>query len=314
MLTPFLSVLVPVYQNASTLPILFSEIAKLETCVAKLEIVFVNDGSSDDSLEVLVALFNQRPDLTRVINLTRNFGQIAALHAGLREVKGDCVAILSADMQDPPALIAKMVPLWEGGSRVVIAERSERDEGRVQIFLSSLVWKITRKLAVPNYPAGGFDFCLLDRAVIEILNNVYEKNSHIFALIFSFGFPYAILPYRRQKRLGGKSQWTAAKKFKVLIDIVLSFSYVPVRVISGIGILVAAFSVGYALFSIAYYFIYGTPYTGWTTIIVLICLIGGVTLTSLGILGEYIWRILDQTRKRPQYIVLNRFGNQSGHS
>ncbi|MDO8805362.1 MAG: glycosyltransferase, partial [Elusimicrobiota bacterium] len=226
-----------------------------------------------------------------------------ALQAGLHYVTGDCVGLISADLQDSPELLIEMVKRWETGTKLVIAEREGREESIRQSFISNSYWRLINKFAVPGYPLGGFDFCLADRQVIEHVGKIAEKNSHIFMLMFSLGYSNSVIKYTRKKRIEGVSQWTLIKKVKLVIDTFVAFSYLPIRAMSALGFVAALLGFLYTLFAVGSKLLLGNKYEGWTTIVALISLFGGMALLMLGIIGEYLWRILDETRKRPAYVV-----------
>lgn len=299
------SIIVPVYQNEAnldyTVPALLSLRQQLQDY--NLELVFVDDGSSDNSYSLLCKYYACHPENIKIIKLSKNFGQIAAIQAGLLEVSGDCAGIISADLQDPHELFVEMIKRWESGTKFVIAEREKREEGIGQIFISNLYWRLVKRYAIKGYPAGGFDFCLIDRQIITDVNRINEKNTHIFGLIFSLGYPYEIINYTRKKRREGRSQWTLLKKIKLFIDMFIGFSYVPIRSISVMGLGISALSIAYAVFIALDKIVFGNPFTGWTTIVVLVSFLGGLTLLTLGIIGEYLWRILDEVRKRPNFVI-----------
>lgn len=303
------SIIVPFYQNQlnvpHTVPALFDLVEKLKDY--DIEFLFVEDGSRDETYKELLSRVKESDLKVRLIKLSRNFGQIAAIRAGLFYATGDCAGIISADLQDPPGLFVQMLEKWEQGFKLVIAERSEREEGLMQRFFSSMYWKLVRRFALPSYPIGGFDFCIIDRVIIDNIINLSERNTQIFPLIFSLGYSNTILPYKREKRKLGKSQWTFAMKLKLFIDTFIAFSYLPIRSISVIGLVIALLSISYAAAMAFMYFIYGNQFTGWTTIVVLLSTIGGLILITLGIIGEYVWRILDQVRKRPLFLVEDIF-------
>lgn len=301
-----LTVIIPVYQNELNLDRTFERLLELRTKLdsgGNFKIVFVNDGSTDRSSEKLTVFQNEHSSFVRVIEFTRNFGQIAAIQAGFQHAESDVVGVISADLQDPPELFVEMLDLHRQGYKLIIAERTERDESLVQRFFSRTYWSMVNAIALPGYPTGGFDFCLVDRQVVRVLNSFTEKNTHVFSLIFSFGFPYKIVSYKRQKRELGRSQWTIKKKIKLFLDTFIAFSYAPIRMISYIGFFVSALSFIFAVYVVGLYLIKGNQYVGWTTISTLISFFGGLTLLTLGLIGEYLWRILDQVRGRPLFIV-----------
>lgn len=299
------SIVVPVYQNETNLDDTVPKLLSLQESLPhyNLELVFVDDGSTDSSYNILSKYFDLYQDKIKVVKLTKNFGQNYAIYCGLSNASGDCVGIISADLQDPHELFIEMIARWEKGTKLVIAEREKREEDAGQTFISNLYWQMIRKYAIKNYPVGGFDFCLVDRQIIADVNRINEKNSHILALVFSLGYPYEIIHYTRKKRSHGKSQWTLSKKIKLFIDMFVAFSYVPIRTISFLGLIISFLSLIYALFMALNWIVFGNPYTGWTTIVVLLSSIGGLILLTLGIIGEYLWRILDEVRKRPSYVI-----------
>lgn len=299
------SIIVPVYQNAGSLKEIVSRLLVLPSQLPgfKLELLFVDDGSTDGSSQLLMELQAANPSVMRLVKLSKNFGQLPALQAGLNYATGDCVGIVSADLQDPPELFADMIKRWETGVKLVIAEREGREESIRQSFISNAYWRLINKFAVPGYPLGGFDFCLADRQVVDQVNKIAEKNSHVFMLMFSLGYSNSVIRYTRKKRTEGTSQWTLIKKIKLVVDTFVAFSYVPIRAMSVLGGIAALFGFSYTLFAVANKIILGNKYEGWTTIVALISLFGGMTLLMLGIIGEYLWRILDETRKRPSYVV-----------
>lgn len=299
------SIVIPVYQNEANLDDTIPKLLHLKDSLPdyNLELVFVDDGSTDNSYNILSKYFELHQDIIKVIKLTKNFGQIYAIYCGLGKARGDCAGIISADLQDPHELFIEMIRKWENGTKLVIAEREKREENARQTFISNRYWRMIRKYAIKNYPVGGFDFCLIDRNVISNINKINEKNSNVFALMFSLGYPYEIINYTRKKRSQGKSQWTLSKKIKLFIDMFVAFSYVPIRTISIMGLIISLLSFGYALYIVFITLAHRNPYTGWSTIVVLLSLFSGLILLTLGVVGEYLWRILDEVRKRPNYVI-----------
>lgn len=307
-----LSIIVPVYQNEANLDETIPKLLSLENKLPgyQLELIFVDDGSTDNSYKKLLNYYNLYKDKIIIVKLTKNFGQNNAICAGFKVAHGDCAGIISADLQDPYELLVDMVKKWEQGIKLVIAERKERKESLWQSLISSLYWKMVDKFAVKDYPLGGYDFCLIDRRILSDVNEINEKNTHIFVLIFSLGYSYTIIPYTRNQRNAGKSQWTLSKKTKLFVDTFVSFSYLPIRGISYMGLAISLTSFLYAIIIAASKFIYGNKIEGWTTIIVLVSILGGLILLTLGIIGEYIWRMMHEIRKRPSYVVDEIIGNK----
>lgn len=308
------SIVVPVYQNEANLDDTIPKLLSLQESLSSynLELVFVDDGSTDKSFEVLLKYQLCYPAKIKIVKLTKNFGQTPATQVGLREADGDCIGIISADLQDPYELFATMVAKWETGTKLVIAEREKREEGKWHSFISGLYWKMINRYAIKDFPIGGFDFCLMDKKVRDDIVRINEKNTSIFPLIFSLGYDYDILPFTRKLRSAGKSQWTFSKKVKLTIDTFVGFTYLPVRIISLLGIITSIATFLYSLLIFLRWLILGSTVAGWTTIAILVSMLGGLILLSLGIISEYLWRILDETRKRPNFVIDRVIENKKG--
>ena len=300
-----LSIVVPVYYNEPNLADTVPRLLALEDELPgyRIELVLVDDGSGDRSLEMLLDYRAQHPDRIKVAKLTRNFGSMAAIQAGLTLATGDCVGMIAADLQDPPELFAEMVRHWENGTKAVFAVRSDREESAAQTFFSNSYYALIRRFALPSYPSGGFDFFLVDRQVVREVNRIREKNTNLMSLIFWLGHRPVMIPYVRRARRKGVSRWTFAKKVKLFVDSFVAFSYAPIRILSLVGILfaVSAFLYGgYVFFSWA---VNGIPVKGYAPVIILLAFTAGVQMTMLGVLGEYLWRALDETRRRPAFVI-----------
>jgi glycosyltransferase involved in cell wall biosynthesis len=301
-----ISIIVPVYQNVLNIHGCIESLVKLNTKFNqlgyKLEIILVEDGSVDNSYALLQEYLHIE-DLV-IVKLTRNFGQIPAIQAGIKYAKGVYIGIISADLQDPPDLFLKMVPILESGTKFVIAERESRDEGYFQSIMSKTYWGLIKKFSMKDFPAGGFDFCMFNEQVAKEIGNIYEKNTNIFPLIYWLGFKPKVIKYVRKKRDKGVSTWTFSNKVKLTIDTIIGFTYLPTRIILITAILASFSAFLYSLYIlIMWYFGYGNSPDGWNTIAILILVIGGMILFSLGILGEYLLRILDEVRNRPNFII-----------
>lgn len=299
-----ISIVVPVYWNAGSLPTLKAEFDKVAAQFPdyQFEYVFTDDGSGDDSYAVLQRLAAE-DDRIRVVRLSRNFGSNAAILAGLTHAQGDCAVVISADLQDPPTLIPEMLQHWQSGTEVVLAARKNRDDPLLTRFFANLFNRMFRRFVFPDFPENGFDFMLIDRQVVDILVGLDEKNSYIFGQVMWVGFDRAVVYYDRQEREHGQSMWTFTKKIKYFIDAFSAFSYLPLRLASFMGFVLAGLGFGYAAVVLLLSVFSGFEAQGWASTITVILLVGGTQLIIIGILGEYLWRTLDETRKRPAFIV-----------
>lgn len=300
-----ISIVVPVYYNEGSLPHLFVALQKLEENLLQrqvaLELIFVDDGSGDDSFLELMKIKRARP-ATKVIKLTRNFGNIRAEKTGYRYITGDCFCALSADLQDPPELIVEMVDYWLDGEKFVICVREQREDPPLTTFFANLFYRLVRQLVIRNYPPGGFDLALMDKALLPyMLNSGKNINTAMFA--YSLGFEPKKIRYKRQKRQYGTSRWTFAKKFNYFIDSILGFSVIPLHLISWIGITLAFVSFLYGAYVILYVLIQGIEVPGFASLFTLTAFLSGLTLTMLGIIGQYIWRIFDEVNGAPESVI-----------
>ncbi|MEO8188793.1 MAG: glycosyltransferase family 2 protein [Acidobacteriota bacterium] len=298
-----ISVVVPVYFNAGTVARLAERLRSAASSSDwNLEVLFVDDGSGDDSWERILEICRGWPS-ARGIRLTRNFGSQMAIVAGLREARGDAAAVLSADLQEPPELLPELVAAWRRGATAALAVRRSRPEGWTSRTASGLYYRALKKLAFSEMPAEGFDCFLIGRPAIDFLAQTREVNTSLPGLLLWAGFPAALVPYDRVPRDEGRSRWTLAKKLKYFADAIVSFSYAPLRVMSVAGILLALLAFAYAAFLIFFKLFHGQPIQGWTTTMVVLAFLSGVQLLSLGILGEYLWRTLDAARGRAGFVV-----------
>jgi len=299
------SVVVPVYQNRETVG---------ETCTRVLyvraqsfphldvEIVFVDDGSPDGSWEELERVRAEHPDHVCLVKLSRNFGQVSAILAGYEAAHGDAVITLSADLQDPVEVMAQMISNWEKGQEIVIAHRVSRDDDATATLFSRIAYGFARR-ANPRIPPGGFDYLLLSRRATELMRSFNGQHRFFQGDVLWLGLPTTLIPYARERRKHGKSGWTFAKKFKYFTDLILDSSYLPIRLMSSLGFLTASAGLLYTLVIVVAWFRDQTPFTGWAPIMVTILIVGGLIMMMLGIIGEYLWRIYDDIKKRPLYIV-----------
>lgn len=298
-----LSIIIPVYYNEPNLQPLYQDLKEKVLCkLDEYEIVMIDDGSGDNSWVEMNKLA-QIDDNIKIIRLSRNFGSHSAILAGYLNCTGECAVIKAADLQEPSEIILDMFNCWKKGNKVVLAVRSDREEGFFQKLFSNSYYWLIRKFVIKTMPKGGFDCFLIDRKVIEVLRLLDEKNSAITLQILWSGFKTDKIYYVRKAREIGKSRWTLGKKIKLVIDSMMSFSYVPIRFISGIGVTIFLGTFLYALYLIIARLVFGVSVPGFATLAILILITFGTIMLTLGILGEYIWRGFDAARNRPPYII-----------
>ena len=298
-----LSIIVPVYWNSDTLMLLYQDMKeKILHKLEEYEIVFVDDGSGDNSWEIMNQIRGMDENV-RLVRLSRNFGEHAAILAGLSVCTGDCAVTKQADLQEDSELILQLYEKWKEGNKVVLAVRAERDEGAVKKFFANLYYTLMRKLVVKDMPKGGFDCFLLDRQVIEVLLMLDEKNSALTLQVLWVGFKSDRVYFHRKNREIGKSRWTLSKKVKLVVDSMMSFSYFPVRFMSFLGSAYAIAAVVWGIVLVAQKLSGVEDMPGWTSLMVLMLFSFGVIMVMLGLLGEYIWRALDASRNRPPFLI-----------
>ena len=312
MTRPLVSVVVPVYFNAESLPRLAERLRKVAAAAADwdVEVVFVDDGSGDASWDRILEITRAWPG-ARGVRLTRNFGSQMAILAGLGEARGAAAAVLSADLQEPPELLPEMVAAWRRGATAVLAVRRSRPEGLATRAAAGFYYRTLRRLALSEMPEGGFDCFLIGRPAVDFLVGAREVHTTLPGLLLWAGFPTSLVPYDRVAREEGESRWTFAKKLKYFLDAVIAFSYKPLRWMSFTGAALAALAFAYAVFLVGYKVVHGQPIQGWTSLMVAVAFFSGVQLLSLGVLGEYLWRTLDAARARQGYLVLEKTGAPS---
>ena len=298
-----ISIIIPVYYNADTLMLLYEDMKeKILPDLGNYEIVMVDDGSGDDSWKVMNDIRELDANV-KLVRLSRNFGEHAALLAGLANCSGDCAVTKQADLQEDSELIVRMYDKWKEGNKVVLAVREERDEPAIKKFFANCYYSLVRKTIDSKMPKGGFDCYLLDRQAIEVLLRLDEKNSSLSLQVLWIGFKSANVYFHRKDREVGKSRWTLSKKLKLVVDSMMSFSYFPIKFMSGLGVVMALLSFVWILEVIGEYIFLKTPVQGWSTLMCLVLFSSGMILLMLGVLGEYLWRTLDATRNRPVYII-----------
>jgi glycosyltransferase involved in cell wall biosynthesis len=310
-----LTVVTPAFNEAENLPLLHSRIMEvLAAADLQGEWLIVDDHSTDDTPEAVRRLCEKDPRV-RAVRLSRNFGSHAAIACGLDHADGDAVVVMAADFQDPPEAIPELVREWRAGAQVVWAVRAGR-EGETTAtvgFARLYYWLMRRTSALREMPATGADFLLLDRAVVEAVRRFRERHVSILALIFWMGFRQASIRYVKQPRARGRSGWTISKKLKLVVDSLTAFTFFPIRLMSYTGFVVAAAGFVYAAILVMNA-LAGRLVQGWSWLMVVILILGGFQMLMLGVLGEYLWRALDEGRRRPQYLVEATFGRGDGQA
>jgi polyisoprenyl-phosphate glycosyltransferase len=299
-----ISIVVAVYQNEGSLAETHDQIkATFEHDLPQhdYELVFVDDGSRDASWQEILDLQARDPRV-KAITFTRNFGQMAAMLAGFKAATGDAVINISADLQDPVELIPQMVNRWEGGAELVICFRASRSDPLFARFTSRVGYNILR-MALPQIPRGGFDVVLMDRAVMDTFNAIDVRHRFFQGDLLWGGYRTSFIPYERRERTVGRSQYNFWKRLKNFIDAVLDASYLPIRFITVVGVLTAGFGFLWAVTIVVSWLAGDSPFTGWAPLMVAVLVVGGLIMLMLGVIGEYVWRINEEVRKRPNYIV-----------
>ena len=303
-----ISFVVAVYHNEGAVTKTHEKIQSVfssDLSAHEYEIVFVDDGSKDGSLQEILNLREKDPQV-KVITFTRNFGQMAAMLAGFKEASGDAIINISADLQDPVELIPQMVKKWEEGAETVICYRTDRSDTLSAKLFSRLAYGVLR-ISLPQIPPGGFDFVLMDRVVMDAFNAIDVRHRFFQGDLLWTGYRTSFIPYVRLERTIGKSQYNFSKKLKNFLDGVLDASYLPIRFISLVGVITSMLGVLYSA-TIVFSWLQGeTPFTGWAPIMIAILLVGGLIMVMLGVIGEYVWRINEEVRKRPNYVVRDKF-------
>ncbi len=307
------SIIIPVYFNEGCLMDIMRSIKNeviAQNPELACEVIFVDDGSGDGSLDELLTIRKNDPAMVKIIKLTRNFGQAGALLAGFSHARGKCVITMSADGQDSPGLINDMLKAYlQEGYEIAVCTRKNRNESFYRIITSRFFYALIKKLTFPNMPKGGFDFMLLGERALEVFLRNMDVHPFFQGQILWTGFKTKFIKYDRLKRIAGKSQWTFGKKLTYLIDGVLAYSFFPIRISSLLGISTALFGFLYAIVIFVSRLLYGHPVKGWAPIMIIVLVIGGFQLLMLGIIGEYIWRTLAQTRNRDMYIIDTVYGD-----
>ncbi|MCE9591585.1 MAG: glycosyltransferase family 2 protein [Planctomycetes bacterium] len=314
-----ISVIAPVFNEEENLPTLYARVAAAAaTWGEEWELLIIDDGSRDRSFEVIRGLHEKDPHV-RALRFSRNFGHQTAVSAGLSYASGDAVAVIDADLQDPPEIIKMFLDKWREGYDVVYAVRTHRKENAFKRAAYWTFYRLLAHLSTIQIPLDSGDFCVMSRRMVDALNALPERNRFVRGLRTWVGFRQIGVSYERAARAGGETKYTFAKLLRLAMDGIINFSYKPLQLASGLGFLVAVFSIVGIIVAIAskvfgFRILVGHSgeVPGWTSLMLAILFLGGVQLFSLGVLGEYIARIFDEVKQRPNFIVESFIGVSPG--
>lgn len=306
-----ISIIFPAYNEQENLMALHQRMEQVAQVLKKrgmdVEIIFVDDCSSDGTKEILAKLHEKDPRV-KVIRFARNAGSHMAVRAGLARCSGDCAIILASDLQDPPELALDLIDQWQKGNKIVWGLRSAREgESRWTQFCSRAYYFLMNKMASVKTPPNGADVFLADRVVINVFSEITERNTSIFMTLASMGYRQGQVEYVKKIRHAGKSKWTLTKKFKLFFDSLVSFSDQPIKWITYAGGVVFLLGI-LSLVCLAGQFLSGVLISEVQILIVIVLCVGGIQLLALGILGEYLWRTYDESRKRPLFVIERMLG------
>ena len=301
-----ISVIVPMYYEEKVAEECYK---RLTACLQKLtdytyEIIIIDDGSKDKTLEILENIAS-KDDKVKVISFSRNFGHQAAVTAGLKHVSGDAIIIIDADLQDPPELIPQMIQLWEQGNEIIYAKRKKRKgESPFKLLSAKLFYQILNALSDTEIPKDTGDFRLVDRKVVDTINNMPEHNKFLRGLFSWVGYKQIPFEYEREERFAGKTKYPLRKMLKLASDGIISFSTKPLKLVGLLGFISIVISILILIYALLSYFLKLNQLSaGWTSLMVAITFFAGVQLLSIWLMSEYIGRIYDETKQRPQFII-----------
>lgn len=301
----FVSIIVPMYFEELVAEECYKQLSiVMGSCSCAYEIVFVNDGSTDRTLEILQGIA-EKDSHVRIISFSRNFGHQAAVTAGIDKAKGDALVIIDADLQDPPELIKDMLELWQQGYDVVYAKRKKRSgESFFKLLTAKLFYRFLDKMTDTRIPLDTGDFRLIDKKVADVLRKMPERNRFLRGMVSWVGFKQTPIEYEREERYAGETKYPLSKMIKFALDGIISFSAKPLKLAQLLGFASVILAIIVFIYSVIYRLSGGQNLvSGWTSIMTTVTFLGGVQLISIGILGEYIARMYDESKNRPLYII-----------
>lgn len=302
-----ISLVIPMYYEEKVVDECYTRVSKVLDSINKkyeYEIIFVNDGSKDKTLEMLEEIAKKDKNV-KIISFSRNFGHQAAVTAGLQYITGDAVVIMDADLQDPPELIPDMLKYWEKGNEVIYGKRKSRaGESAFKLLTASMFYSTLNKLSDVEIPKNTGDFRLVDRKVIDVINSLPEHNKFLRGLFSWVGFNQCAYEYERKERFAGTTKYPLKKMLKLATDGIIGFSTKPLKIIGGLGIFSVIVSACILIYSLlSFIFKWNNLTAGWTSIMCTMTFMNGIVLISLWMTGEYVARIYDESKNRPQYII-----------
>lgn len=304
-----ISIIIPMYFEEKTVNEAYKRTKKVfeELKQYSYEIVCIDDGSKDKTLQLIENIASKDKNV-KVISFSRNFGHQAAITAGLKVVTGDAAVIMDCDMQDPPELIPEMIKLWENGNDVIYAKRKIRKgENKFKLYTAKMFYRLLNKISEIKIPEDTGDFRLADRKVIDVINELPEHNKYLRGLFTWVGFKQVPLEYERQERFAGKTKYSLTKMVKLASDGITSFSKKPLKILGIFGIFAIIASILLFIYAIiSYVFKLNSLMPGWTSIMITITFFGGLQLISVWLISEYIGKIFDESKNRPEYIIAKK--------
>lgn len=303
------SIIIPVHNEKECLKELYRKLTDvLKNVDNDYEIIFINDGSTDNSLEILNEL-NQENEKIKIIDFSRNFGHQMALTAGLKYASGEAIITMDADLQDPPEIIPQMIEKWKQDYKVVYGLRKERQGESIFKKMTALgFYRLINKLSQTNIPVNAGDFRLIDRQVVESLKSIKEQHRFLRGLISWTGFKQTGVEFIRPARFAGTTHYPFKKMLKFALDAIYSFSTLPLKLCIYLGFLTTLISIGCGIWALIMHFFFESTVQGWTSLIIIVLFLGGIQLITLGIIGEYVGRTYEESKKRPLYLIKTKIG------